>query len=753
MSSAASVRMGKAFVEVGVNTTKFQQGIKGVTSTLNSMGDRLVGVGRKMAMAGAALGVPIAMATRRFAQFDDAIRATAAVTGSMGRQGAAAIQMLSDKAKDLGATTSFTAVEVANLMTVLGKAGFNPAEVNSMTQSVLNLARATGTDATEAAGILSATLRQFGLGANEASRAADVLTKTANSTFNTVTDLGIALQYAGPVAADLGLSLEDTAAMLGSLGNVGIQGSKAGVALKRLGVIAASQGEKLRDLFGVSNVDAEGNLKPLIQIFDEINAATMNMGAAERMEKLESIFGLLGITAGSVLSKTAGGVRELAEELRDADGTAQATADQMDSGLGGALRILRSSVEAVAIAFGEALAPMLQLIARWTTKLMHLVKEFIESNTVLMNSIAGVAGALLGVGTALIGIGVALKGISLAIAIVTNPLVLIPALLTAAMAALMHFTGALDGFLEKASQTFQGIYDAIVGNDLGLAIDILFKGAEVAFLQGKETLLNFVDDFMNSFYDSMNRGGLQTKAVFLGIMDNLVMGTMYMFDNLVRAIRKSWNYVQSFFVEGFDLEAENKKVDDEMDARNRQRDLRRPGVEKRRRLADEQADADFAAREQRTNERKKKRAEERGEAERELGDFNKLAEEKRHDVELAQELLGDLASAKTPEELESLRPQVAGVIERDHLGVSMMQKLHDAYNKASVRVSRVKQDDAVAGALGHTPTGLSSDMVGTFSGSRLGGMGFAKNLAQKQLDVLNSIDNGVANINQPRVQA
>jgi TP901 family phage tail tape measure protein len=89
----------------------------------------------------------------------------------------------------------------------------------------MNMARATGTDAALSAGIMSATLRQFKLGAEDATRVADVLTKTANSTFNTVESLGESMKYAGPVAHELGLSLEDTAAILGTLGNAGIQGS------------------------------------------------------------------------------------------------------------------------------------------------------------------------------------------------------------------------------------------------------------------------------------------------------------------------------------------------------------------------------------------------------------------------------------------------------------------------------------------------------------------------------------------------
>jgi hypothetical protein len=82
-------------------------------------------------------------ASKRSPAYDDAIRQVAAVTGATG----AAFDRLNAKAKQLGASTSFTAVEVANLMTELGRAGFKPEQIEAMTASVMNLARATGTDA------------------------------------------------------------------------------------------------------------------------------------------------------------------------------------------------------------------------------------------------------------------------------------------------------------------------------------------------------------------------------------------------------------------------------------------------------------------------------------------------------------------------------------------------------------------------------------------------------------------------------
>jgi TP901 family phage tail tape measure protein len=361
------------------------------------------------------------------------------VSGASG----AALQSLNDKARELGATTSFTAVQVANLMTELGRAGFRPDEIEAMTGAVLDLARATGTDATLASGIMAATLRQFGLGATEATRAADVLTKAANSTFNTVEGLGESLKYAGPVAKSLGMSLEDTAAVLGVLGNVGIQGSEAGTALRRLSVIAAGAGKELEAIFGVTNTDAAGNLKPLVDILDEINTVTANMPVAERTAKMADAFGLLGITSANVLSQTAGGVRGLAEQLQNAEGTAARTAKEMDAGLGGAMRIALSAIEGTALAIGDSLAPSLQKIIALISNAAGSVTAYVKTNQGLIVSVAKAIAVFSAAGVAALALGTA---VSVASAAFGTLFVAASAIIAPIAAGITAVTGLLFAF-------------------------------------------------------------------------------------------------------------------------------------------------------------------------------------------------------------------------------------------------------------------------------------------------------------------
>jgi TP901 family phage tail tape measure protein len=492
MAGASAVRGGQVFVEIGGDPRKLFAALNKIGKDISSVGSKMAGLGTKMAGVGAALAAPIALATRQFASFDDAIRMTAAVSGASGAE----LQALNDTARRLGATTSFTAVQVASLMTELGRAGFKPDEINTMTAAVLDLARATGTDATLASGIMAATLRQFSLGAEDATLAADVLTMTANSTFNTVESLGEALKYAGPVAKSLGLSLEDTAAILGVLGNVGIQGSEAGTALRRLSVISAGAGEKLQELFGVSNTDAAGNLKPLVSILDEIAQVTATMPVAERTKRMAEAFGLLGITSANVLSQTAGGVTDLAGRLQHAEGTAARAAKAMDAGLGGSVRITLSAIEGTALAIGDALAPSLQkmidFIGQAATALTRFVKENQELVLAVVKGIAvfTAAGlAILAIGTAMSIVGGVLATVAAVLGAIMTPVGAIVVAIAAVGAGVLYASDAFGGFGSTASKTLSGIYDALVGGDLSGAMEILWAGLEAVWLSGIEKLL------------------------------------------------------------------------------------------------------------------------------------------------------------------------------------------------------------------------------------------------------------------------
>lgn len=436
--SRADIAAGKAFVTLFVKKDQFTRGLQQAKASMNQFGADMTALGARIIAMSGAIAAPLGFATRAFAEFDDAMRAVGAVTQSTEAQ----LASMTEVAKELGRTTSFTAVEVAKLMTELGRAGFKPDQVNAMTGAVLNLARATGTDATLSSGIMAATIRQFNLEATDAARVADVLTMAANATFNSVEGLGESLKYAGPVAKELGLSLEDTAAILGTLGNVGIQGSEAGTALRRLGVISAATGKDLKRIFDISNVDASGQLKPLVQIMGEIGSSIENLPMAERVSKMNDAFGLLGITSASVLSRTAGDTEALAAALKNAEGTAAKAAAGMDAGLGGSFRIILSAVEGLQLAIGKALSGSLKTMTDSMTTAIGKATEWVGRNEGLIVSIAAMTAGAAAAGVAILSIGLAAKATAVALSVMATGFGVVKSVMMAAVVATKLFAAA-----------------------------------------------------------------------------------------------------------------------------------------------------------------------------------------------------------------------------------------------------------------------------------------------------------------------
>ena len=196
MAGRSDIMAGRAFVELYVKREALTNGLQQARQRLTDFGNAANAMGRTMIAMGIAAGGGMALAGRQFIAFDDQMRTVKAVSQSTEEE----FRKLTATAKHLGATTSFTAVEVAQLMTELGRAGFSAAQVDKMTAAVLDLSRASGTDAATSAGIMAATIRQFGLAATDAVRVADALTNAANKSFSSVTGLGESLSYAGPIA-------------------------------------------------------------------------------------------------------------------------------------------------------------------------------------------------------------------------------------------------------------------------------------------------------------------------------------------------------------------------------------------------------------------------------------------------------------------------------------------------------------------------------------------------------------------------
>lgn len=300
-------------------------------------------------------------ATSVFMKFDDQMRKVQAVTESTGTQ----FDELTAQARLLGATTSFTAQEAADAMTLLGQAGFTANEVIAAMPATLNLARASMTDLGTTANIMSNIMNGFRIGADETERASDVLSKAANATNTNVTELGNAMKYVAPLAYQMSWSLEETASAAGLLSNAGIKSSMAGTVLRNsisrlLSPTAKSQ--QILQSYGITLDAISPKTHSFAQIIDIL--AQSGISAADIM----TVFGMRagpGILA--MLNIGTGAINNMNQALMNSAGYAQAAADKMDAGWGGTIRRLNDMVESLQLSFGKAFAdiltPFLRLVS------------------------------------------------------------------------------------------------------------------------------------------------------------------------------------------------------------------------------------------------------------------------------------------------------------------------------------------------------------------------------------------------------
>lgn len=317
--------------------------------------------------AGRAFGSVVGAA----ANFEQSMNRVGVVSGATETQ----LKSLSDQAKELGRTTQFRASEAADAQGFLAMAGFNPEEILGAMPGTLNLAAAAGLELGNSADIVSNVLTGYRKPVSELGHVTDVLTKSFTSANTDLLQLGEAMKYAGPVASAAGVEFEEAAAVIGMLGNAGIQGSMAGTTLsnaiaKMVSPTATAQRHMRR--LGLSFTNAEGRLLPFADIMEQLEP---------HMDDVGLMIDIFGIRAGrnmpALLAEGSDKMRHFTQELRDSKGAADEAASVTMSGFRGQMKAFGSAIEGVAIAIGERLNPSIESMVAGFTEGASNLTEFI----------------------------------------------------------------------------------------------------------------------------------------------------------------------------------------------------------------------------------------------------------------------------------------------------------------------------------------------------------------------------------------
>lgn len=410
--------------------------------------------------------------------FDDSMSQVQAISGATGEE----FEKLREMAKELGATTRFSASEAADGMTFLAMAGFDTQEVMATMPGLLDLAAASGMELGRAADIASNVLSGFGLEAAEAGRVSDVLAAGASNANTSVEQLGDAMAVVAPVANTLGLDIEELTAAVGFMSDAGIQGSQAGRMLRQgLLRLASPTGEAadLIDELGINVFDAEGNMKSLDQVVAELENGLDGMSSQAQAAALSTLFGSESVAGWSaVLERGSGDLAEFTSELQGSEGAAANMAETMEDNIGGAFREMRSAIEGLLIAIGDELKPYVQDIAEvigdWARKFTELddsTKKIIISVGAFAAAIGPAAIALstiISVGRNLITVfrGLAIAKGLFSAALWASPITWIIAGIVALIAAGVWLVRNWDTVKEKAGELWsfiKGVWDKLVG--------------------------------------------------------------------------------------------------------------------------------------------------------------------------------------------------------------------------------------------------------------------------------------------------
>lgn len=538
MAGTGAVKAGEAYVLLTLRN-QLSRGIKTAQRQLDSMASGFRSAGNTMRSAGigmvgaaAAIGAPLGLSAKTFADFQDQVSATGAVSGATRQE----LTALADQAKMLGRTTSFTASQIASLQTELGRMGFSPTEILAATPAIQDLGRATRTELAEAATIAGAAIRQFNLDASDTTRVADVLTAAANSSAQSLTDIGESMSYVGPVAADAGLSIEETAKIVGLLANMGLKGSMAGTGLRRILLSLADPNVRktIEDLTK-SKVDV-GNPAATLQ---ELGKALVDMPAEERLDLMRQLFDLRGMTGALKIATTPEQFDRISKAIDNAAGAANRTATAMDDNLGGAFRRIASAAEGVRIAIGESLDNAFRKYEGIVTDALNAITEFIEANQWLGPAAAGVAAGLGAIGTALL-IGAPLmfmmaNGLSMISSVLgvaglgVSALFAIPSAIAAIVSALPFLAGIGIGYLIVELFDAVGLFDEAKASAASLSDYI--GGQFVQSWEGlKESALSAFD---------VITGALQ-RGDTIGAVDGLMAGMQQAFASGMAPIAEMW---------------------------------------------------------------------------------------------------------------------------------------------------------------------------------------------------------------------
>lgn len=401
----------KKLEEASKDCNSVMQKIGETGEKLKSVGNTLTDVGKDVSKVSAVAVAGLGAAVKTTMDFDSQMSKVKAISGATDEE----FTQLRDKAREMGASTKFSATEAAEAMEYMAMAGWKTEDMLEGIEGIMNLAAASGEDLATTSDIVTDALTAFGMSAEDSSHFADILSVASSNANTNVAMMGETFKYAASLCGAMGYSAEDAAVAIGLMANSGIKSSQAGTALRGILSRMAKPTDEVAnamDVLGVSLDDGEGNMNSLMEIMQQLRKGFSELKMSEEefnseMETLDSnledgtitqkeydasveelmerAYGAEGAIKAQAAASLAGknalsgllaivnasdeDFNKLTDAVSNAEGTSQNMADTMQDNLGGQLTILQSQLQELAISFGDIIVPKVREFVGWLQEL------------------------------------------------------------------------------------------------------------------------------------------------------------------------------------------------------------------------------------------------------------------------------------------------------------------------------------------------------------------------------------------------
>lgn len=419
--------MGKEAKEAGDTGTKaFEDMYQAVTALGLLEGVKKLAEGMKSCVDAAA-------------EFEYQMATVQSLSGATGSE----FKELSNRAKTLGATTSFTATQAGEAMEYMALAGWKSKDMLEGVDGIMALAAAATMDLGTASDIVTDNLTAFNLTAKDSNRFADQLAYAMSKSNTNVEQLGESYKYCAATSTQLGYSMEDTTAALMVMANAGIKGSSSGTALSSIMTRLGNDVSDCRTMlegYGIQVYDTTGSVRELSAILDDMKGI---WGGLTDEEKSALSYTVAGKTAQAqlmtVLGESTGAFETYAEGLRNCNGAAKEMQDIKLDTFTGQIQLLESAYDGLRVSIGEDLMPVMGMLVEGLTDVLTVANGLVEENPAVTAAIVGITTALAALAIGAVATSSVVTGtlVPALIAAFSNPVILAVAAIGALVAALV----------------------------------------------------------------------------------------------------------------------------------------------------------------------------------------------------------------------------------------------------------------------------------------------------------------------------